>query len=87
MFGNVIEFGTLPDGKSGYAFEIKNSKGMIVRICNVAAAIISVFVPDRNGTVEDVILGYRTAADYLSKGPYHGACIGRYPIKRPHHRS
>lgn len=77
MLGNVIDFGTLPNGESGYAFEIKNSKGMTVRICNVAAAIISVFVPDKNGKVDDVILGYRNAADYLSKGPYHGACIGR----------
>ncbi len=77
MISNVIEFGALPNGECGYAYEIKNSKGMTVRICNVAAAIVSVFVPDKNGNTEDVILGYRNAADYLSKGPYHGACIGR----------
>ena len=77
MSTQIQEFGSLPGGGCGYTYEIKNSAGMLVRICNVAAAIVSVFVPDRNGKLDDVILGYRTAADYLSKGPYHGACIGR----------
>jgi len=77
MSGQIKEFGLLPCGAQGYAFEIKNSSGMVARICNVAAAIISVFVPDRNGKLDDVILGYSGAGDYLSKGPYHGACVGR----------
>ncbi len=77
MSEQIKKFGTLPDGTEGYTYDISNQNGFTVRIANVAAAIVSVFAPDRDGNVADVILGYDNAAGYLTKGPYHGAVIGR----------
>lgn len=77
MNQKIKTFGVLPNGKMGELYEIKNDQGLRVYIANVAAAIVSIFAPDRDGKIADVVLGYDNAADYLSKGPYHGACIGR----------
>ncbi|HVZ32366.1 MAG TPA: aldose epimerase family protein, partial [Polyangiaceae bacterium] len=40
--------------------------------------MVSLEVPDRNGTLGDVVLGYDTLAEYLAGGSYFGAIIGRY---------
>jgi len=46
-------------------YTIEN-KGITVQICNYGARIVSLFVPDRNGVFEDVVLGYASIDDYLS---------------------
>lgn len=71
------KFGTLPDGREATLFTLTNQSGMKVKITNVAAAIVSILVPDSHGKLDDVVLGYDHAKDYLSKGPYHGAVVGR----------
>ena len=77
MYNCVKSFGVLPGGIEGKLYRIKNQAGIKVMISNVAAAIVSIFAPDRDGNCADIVLGYGCAKDYLSKGPYHGACIGR----------
>ncbi|MBE6915402.1 MAG: galactose mutarotase [Ruminococcaceae bacterium] len=77
MLQKTKPFGVLPNGQTGELYEIKNNQGLCVHITNVAAAIVSIFAPDKDGNISDVVLGYDNAADYLSKGPYHGACVGR----------
>lgn len=77
MSRNVSAFGALPNGAAAELYHLKNPAGIQVQISNVAAAIVSIFAPDRNGNFTDVVLGYREGKDYLSKGAYHGACIGR----------
>ena len=42
------------------------------------AGIVSVVVPDRNGVMGDVVLGYRDEASYLGDGPCMGKIPGRY---------
>ncbi|NLG53039.1 MAG: galactose mutarotase [Clostridiales bacterium] len=71
------DFGRLPDGRSADLFELKNKNGMIVGITNIGAAIVSITVPDRGGSFADVVLGYDSAEKYLTKGAYHGVCVGR----------
>ncbi len=47
-------------------------------VINFGARVISLFVPDRNGKLDDVVLGFKSPSDYLEHGSYYGATIGRY---------
>jgi aldose 1-epimerase len=71
-------FGQSPDGKEVSLFSLRNSKGAEALICNYGGIVTSLKVPDRNGTLGDVVLGYDNLADYIKDSPYFGALIGRY---------
>lgn len=71
-------FGTLPDGTQIDVFTLRNSKGAEARIINYGGLVISLKVPDRNGNMGDVVLGYDNLQGYLKESPYFGALIGRY---------
>jgi aldose 1-epimerase len=71
-------FGTLPDGKIVYRFTLKNDKGVEMQVINYGGIITSLKTPDKNGKVEDVVLGYDSLSGYLKSSPYFGALIGRY---------
>ncbi len=49
-----------------------------VKITNFGASVMSIKVPDKNGTIKDVVLGYDTPEEYIEGNPYFGATIGRY---------
>lgn len=61
-------------------YTLKNDKGMIVKITNYGATVTSIMVPDKNGKVKDVSLGYDNAEGYINSisRPYFGAIVGRY---------
>ncbi|MBD5244143.1 MAG: galactose mutarotase [Barnesiella sp.] len=59
-------------------FTITNSKGAKVVLSTLGAGIVSVEVPDRNGNMADVCLGYANPADYLADGPCAGKIPGRF---------
>ena len=61
-------------------FNLKNAHGMEVRLASYGARITSIKVPDRNGVMADVVLGFETVEPYRSsvKKPYLGATLGRY---------
>ena len=65
------------DGKSVDIYTLTNSKGMVARITNYGAIVTSLLVPDRNGTLGDVVLGFDNVNDYVEKSPYFGAIVGR----------
>jgi aldose 1-epimerase len=60
-------------------FTLTNPSGMSVSITNFGGIITSIVVPDRNGQMEDVTLGYKKLDRYLNavEKPYFGAIIGR----------
>jgi aldose 1-epimerase len=51
---------------------------MVVKITDFGGIITEIHVPDRDGMLADVALGFDTLAPYLSESPYFGALIGRY---------
>jgi aldose 1-epimerase len=57
---------------------LTNKNGMMATITPYGGKIISLMVPDRNGNLGDVVLGYDTAERYVNGNPYFGALIGRY---------
>lgn len=61
-------------------FTLRNQSGMAVRITNYGAIVTAVQVPDRSGTMADVVLGYSKLGDYINANdkPYFGAVVGRY---------
>lgn len=71
-------FGTLTDGREADLYTLQNTAGMTVRISNYGGIIVSLTVPDKNGTFADVTLGMDSLAGYQKGVPYFGALIGRY---------
>jgi len=61
-------------------YKLTNSQGMQVGITNFGAIIASIVVPDRDGKMADVALGYNDVSGYINAvdKPYFGAIVGRY---------
>lgn len=57
---------------------LKNAAGAEVAITNFGGRIVSVMVPDKEGVMQDVVLGYDSISDYLNNPGDFGATIGRY---------
>ena len=70
-------FGKIPDGTAVELFTLKNDK-IQASITNLGATIVSIMVPDRNGRMGDVVLGFDSPADYYNGKSYFGAVVGRY---------
>lgn len=71
-------FQTVVNGDSTDLYVLKNSAGMEVCITNFGGRIVSVMVPDKNGAMQDVVLGFDSIADYINVPSDFGATIGRY---------
>ncbi|MGA2802061.1 MAG: aldose epimerase family protein [Verrucomicrobiota bacterium] len=71
-------FGKMPDGTPVEIYKLRNSNGMEARIMTYGGIVVSLKVPDKNGRLGDVVLGYDNLDGYLKNSPYFGALIGRY---------
>ena len=71
-------FGALPDGKKVTLFTLTNASGAEVKLIDFGARVVSLKVPDRQGTSRDVVLGYDDLAGYQSDKSFFGAIVGRY---------
>lgn len=71
-------FGTAPDGQAVQLITLTNAKGVEMRVMTYGAIIVSLKVPDKNGTLGDVVLGFDSLAGYVKSSPYFGAVVGRY---------
>jgi aldose 1-epimerase len=72
------DFGTLPDGTAVELYTLYNSAGLRARIMTYGAIVVSLEVPDREGRLADITLGYDSLEGYLETTPYFGAIVGRY---------
>ena len=70
-------FGTLPDGRQVEAIGLANDRGARIRVITYGASLQSVLVPDRAGTIADVLLGHANLAEYLDQPQYFGSTVGR----------
>jgi len=78
--GTIVksEFGTLPDSTKVNLYTLVNHSGITMKVTNYGGIITSLLVPDKNGKVADIVLGYDSLSGYIAKTPYFGALIGRY---------
>lgn len=74
----VKPFGQTKDGTAVSLYTLRNNQGAEAGICNYGGLVIFLKVPDRNGHLGDVVLGYNDLNGYLKDTPYFGALIGRY---------
>ncbi len=72
------DFGALPDGTAIVRYRLGNGRGMAVAILTYGGIVQSIEVPDRDGAIANVVLGFATLEDYLAKGAYFGTITGRY---------
>jgi len=71
-------FGKTSDGQNVDIYTLTNSGGAEVKITNYGGIVTSLKVPDRNGKLDDIVLGFDNLDAYLKGHPYFGAIIGRY---------
>jgi aldose 1-epimerase len=71
-------FGVTPDGDSVELFTLTNAHGVELRAMTYGGIIVSLKIPDRDGKLDDVVLGYDSLQGYLESSPYFGAIVGRY---------
>ena len=77
---NPLDFETEVDGKKTGLYTLTNQNGMEVCVTNFGGRIVSMMVPDRDGRMIDVVLGFDSIASYLPENNLtdFGASIGRY---------
>lgn len=72
-----VLFGKLENGENVYKYLLANDQCQI-EVITYGAIITSIKVPDKNGNLIDVALGFNNLEPYLEGHPYFGAIVGRY---------
>lgn len=70
-------FGKTKDGQEVTLYSLSNKNGMTAEFIDFGAILVSAKVPDRNGKLDDVILGFDKIEDYETNPTYQGSFIGR----------
>jgi aldose 1-epimerase len=66
------------DNKDVFLYTLKNNNGIVVKITNYGGIVTSILIPDKNGKMGDITLGYDNLKGYQTATPYFGALVGRY---------
>ncbi|MCU0460659.1 MAG: galactose mutarotase [Bacteroidales bacterium] len=73
-----VSFKGTHNGKKTSLHTLKNKNGLIAQVTNYGAIIVSIYAPDRNGNLIDIVQGYDTIKEYIDgNGPYMGTVCGR----------
>lgn len=79
MFLDPAGFQKTIDGKQTDLYKLSNANGMEVYVTNFGAVIVTILAPDREGNMDDIVLGYNDVERYGMAGdPNFGAVVGRY---------
>ena len=70
---SATPFGLTPEGDGVQLFTFINRHGLELRVMNYGGIIVSLKTPDRNGQLDDIVLGHDTAADYFTGTSFFGA--------------
>ena len=73
-----VKFSTEVNHSQTNIYTLKNKSGMEVCITNFGGRIVSIMVPDKDGKMQDVVLGFDNIDDYIRIPSDFGASIGRY---------
>ncbi|MBS4208256.1 aldose epimerase family protein [Bacillus sp. FJAT-50079] len=69
-------FGEIGQSKV-YSFTFENESGVKVTCINYGCTITKIITPDKNGVMENIVLGYDQLEDYIDHSPYFGCIVGR----------
>lgn len=74
----VDDFGTLEDGQLVKRYTMEAESGFKVELISYGAALTAIYTPDRNGHLNDVVLGHDHLEGFLQENDYYGGTIGRF---------
>ena len=72
------DFGATKEGQKVDLYTLTNANGLVAKITNYGGTVTQLWVPDRDGKLGDILLGFDNISDYEEKSPYFGAIVGRY---------
>lgn len=70
-------WGMTPEGEAIILYTMRNAQGAEIRVTNFGAAVVSATMPDREGRMADVVLGYKHPEGYFFDGAAMGKSVGR----------
>ena len=76
------KFGVMPDGREAALYTITNLHGLSASFSELGAVWVNMLVPDRDGKLDDILLGYDDMDGYLRNGPHFGAVVGIYSERK-----
>ncbi|XP_063957656.1 galactose mutarotase-like isoform X1 [Lytechinus pictus] len=71
------EYGHTANNQLVEQYTLSNVNGLVAKIINYGAAITELWIPDKNGKIDDVVLGWPDIKGYESNSPYFGVIVGR----------
>lgn len=71
-------FGKKPCGCEVYEYTVTNQNGATARILTLGGILRSLYMPDREGKMADVVCGFDSVEAYLADTSYYGSTVGRY---------
>ncbi len=72
------EFGKTKDGQTVELYTLTNDNGLVAKIMTYGATLTELHVPDRDGKLANIVLGFDNFAQYEAGHPFFGSTIGRY---------
>lgn len=76
MAVQVENFGKTKEGKEIELYTILNQAGVKAQVMTYGAILVRLFVPNKSGKLEDVVLGFDKLEDYFVNGSFFGATVG-----------
>lgn len=71
-------FGKTPDGDDVTLYTCTNTNGLVLKMIDYGAIVVSVETPDRDGKLANITQGFDSLAGYIERHPYFGATVGRF---------
>ncbi len=78
MSVRTSDFGKLADGREVHLYTCTNRHGLVVKLTDYGAIVVSVETPDRTGKLANINVGFSTLEGYLGGHPFFGATVGRF---------
>ena len=72
------QWGQNADGQAATLYTLTNANDLVAKISDYGGIVVSLLVPDRDGKMADVVLGFDTIDEYVKDSPYFGCIVGRY---------
>lgn len=71
-------YGTMPDGQKAKIFTLTNKNGLVAKVTEYGAILVSMQVPDKTGKLADITHGYNSLEGWLTNTSYFGSTVGRF---------
>ncbi len=72
------QFGKTPEGEQATLYTLSNAKGLILKMTDFGATVVSIQTPDKEGKLANINLGFDSVEGFIGCGAHFGATIGRY---------